>query len=306
MKKIIKDYFTFSKKERTAIVLLLLLIACFIVMPYLYAPKHKPPLVNKALTDFLAKTKTDTAEKENAENASRNFSKARDKTGIKKENFYFDPNTISETDWKRLGINERTARTILNYRNKGGKFKMPEDIRKIWGIKKEDADRLLPYVKLAEATVIKKEKIIDEVPKFQPVVKKQAAAMDINTATETEWKTLPGVGDMLSARIVKYRDRIGGFINLEQVKRTYGLADSVYEKIEQYLIINQKTLPKLNLNTATFYDLKRRLSIPSPVAKSIISYREENGSFKTVADLQKIAFVTDTMFARISLLVKTD
>ncbi|MDB5212057.1 MAG: Helix-hairpin-helix motif protein, partial [Sediminibacterium sp.] len=57
MKRIIKDYFTFSKKERTAIIILLLLIACFIAAPYLYSVKREPPVVSKALADFLSKNK---------------------------------------------------------------------------------------------------------------------------------------------------------------------------------------------------------------------------------------------------------
>ncbi len=69
-------------------------------------------------------------------------------TKTKGELFYFDPNTASVTDWKRLGIRDKTAETIQKYLSKGGHFYKPEDINKIWGLHKDDIDRLLPYVKI--------------------------------------------------------------------------------------------------------------------------------------------------------------
>jgi competence protein ComEA len=93
MKRIIKDYFTFSKKERTAIIILLLLIACFIAAPYLYSVKRKPPVINQALVDFLAKNKTAPAD--SSEENMIAFINLCMKKCIQKRKFSFDPNTIS-------------------------------------------------------------------------------------------------------------------------------------------------------------------------------------------------------------------
>ena len=59
--------------------------------------------------------------------------------------------------------------------------------------------------------------------------------LNVNTATEEEWKALPGIGDVLSKRIVKFRTKLKGFISVQQVGQTYGLADSVFQKILPYL-----------------------------------------------------------------------
>jgi len=59
--------------------------------------------------------------------------------------FKFDPNELDAAGWKQLGIRDRTIQTILNYRSKGGRFRKPEDLRKIWGMLPADADRLIPY-----------------------------------------------------------------------------------------------------------------------------------------------------------------
>jgi hypothetical protein len=52
-----------------------------------------------------------------------------------------------------LGLRAKTIQTIINYRSKGGKFKNAEDIRKIWGLRKDEADRLIPYIKIADTRV---------------------------------------------------------------------------------------------------------------------------------------------------------
>jgi competence protein ComEA len=301
MKRIIKDYFTFSKKERVAIIILLLLIACFIAAPYLYPVKRKPPLINQALVDFLAKNKILTADSNEENHPGK---PAYENSLVKKETFAFDPNTLSPGEWKRLGINDKTIRTIVSYRSKGGKFRSAEDLRKIWGFKKEDADRLLPFVQLAIAEQPAKPK--NDAPGIQSrqdpvrVVPKE---IDINIATAEEWKALPGIGEVLANRIIKFRERIGGFVSMEQFHKTYGISDSVFQLITPYLKLDPSNQPKLNLNTASAYDMKRRLSISTATAKAIVMYREQYGPYQSLNDLKKIILISDTLFQRISALI---
>jgi competence protein ComEA len=55
--------------------------------------------------------------------------------------------------------------------------------------------------------------------------------IDINTATAEEWKALPGIGEVLANRIIKFRERIGGFVSMEQLHKTYGISDSVFWRL---------------------------------------------------------------------------
>jgi competence protein ComEA len=303
MKRIIKDYFTFSKKERTAMIILLLLIAGFIAAPYLYSVNRKPPVINQALVDFLAKNKTAPAD--SSEENMIAFHPPGDEIHLsKKETFAFDPNNISSAEWKRLGIGDKTIRTIINYRNKGGKFRSAEDLRKIWGFKKEDADRLIPFVQMEiiEQPAKQKNDLPGMQPK-QPVSHNLPKEIDINTATAEEWKALPGIGEVLANRIIKFRERIGGFGSMEQLHKTYGISDSVFLVIAPYLKLDPGNMPKLNLNTATAYDMRRRLNIPAATAKAIVMYREQYGPYQSVNDLKKIVLISDTLFQRVSALI---
>jgi competence protein ComEA len=298
MKRMIKDYFTFSKKERTAVIILLLLIAVFIAAPHFYSPKFKPPVVNKALADYLSASKPLVAPGDSTaeENPASFYSSATADKPLKHETFAFDPNNATENDWKRLGISDRTIRTIINYRNKGGKFRTPQDLRKIWGIRKEDADRLIPFVQIEQPDF--KTGYYPNYP--QPVTRNKINTVDINTATVEEWEALPGIGEVIANRIIKFREKIGGFTSIEQVHKTYGISDSVFQKIKAFLTISQSKSSGLDLNQASVSDLQMMPGISEAVAKAIVIYRQQYGPYKSVSDLKKIVFINDTLYQKIA------
>lgn len=290
MKRIIKDYFSFSKKERTAVILLLIVSAGFIALPYFFSIKGGVPAMDPALQAFEEKNKKVDSPGELGD------------TKINTTLFYFDPNTISAEGWVRLGVRERTAATIVKYRSKGGKFRTAEDIRKIWGIPKQQADRLIPYVKLeASAENLFYKKSFDKKAPVEnrPATGKMPSVVEINTATIEEWKALPGIGEVLASRIVHYRERIGGFWGIMQVKKVYGISDSVFQELLPFLRADEAVLPKLDLNTATQNALQERAGIAAETAKGIISYRRQYGNFKSVDDLKNIVFITDSIFTHI-------
>jgi competence protein ComEA len=216
MKRIWKEYFSFSKKERTAVIILLLLIACFTVLPYVYTSRRQPPVINRSLLAIAEKMARPSTV--SAGNNSYIEDAADTKFSSTAVLFSFDPNVLPEEGWLRLGLNPRIIRTILNYRNKGGRFRSAEDLRKIWGLRKEDADRLIPFVRLRDMLEPVNKYILPVTGNTKPATGNKI--LDINTATAEDWKALPGIGDKLALRIVNYRERLGGFTNPAQVKKT--------------------------------------------------------------------------------------
>lgn len=302
MKRIWKEYFTFSKKERTAVIILLLLIGGFMVVPYVYTVKQQPPRINKTLLDLA--TKMEHASRNSIVNNGEEEPRLVETFSKKVTLFPFDPNTIVEKDWMWLGVNLKTIHTIMNYRNKGGIFRSPEDIRKIWGLKKEQADRLIPFVQIAGTNH-------QGASYRSPVTRNLKSAtvntiLDINTATIDDWKTLPGIEERLAARLVNYRERIGGFTDVLQVKKTYGINDSLFALMSPWLKTDAATLPKINLNTVSAYELRQKTNIPETVARAIVLYRQQNGPFQSVEDLKKIVFLKDSLFQKIVTFVKVD
>jgi DNA uptake protein ComE-like DNA-binding protein len=243
-----KDYFYFSQSDRRRVTILLTLMGAFIVLTYLFPPQQKPVTVNKELQQQLAMLEQsnpsansdDTNTIAAANQTNKNYAGATTATP-KDSLFYFDPNTLDENGWRLLGVRDKTIHTIINYRNAGAKFYKPEDIRKIYGLYKEKADELIPFIKIKEPEKIsyKKEgaKKDSAVASSQTHHSKTFSYININTATADDFKTLPGIGDVLSARIVRFRASIGGFKSIDDLAKTYGLRDSVFQTLRPYLVL---------------------------------------------------------------------
>ena len=176
---------------------------------------------------------------------------------VKGELFYFDPNTASSDEWKRLGLREKTIITLQKYIAKGGRFYKPEDIGKIWGLHASDVKPLLPFVKIqpqfTSAPIAGKtfgEGKRFEKPTYAPAI------VDINIADTTAWIALPGIGSKLAQRIINFREKLGGFYKIEQVGETFGLADSTFQKIKLKLQIGTTAVRQININTATMEEMK--------------------------------------------------
>ena len=132
----------------------------------------------------------------------------------------FNPNTADSITFRRLGLPAWMAKNILHYRAKGGKFRKPEDFKKVYGMTEEQYSALLPYIHIPpEDTVhhIPQLYIAQNVPmeniKYEP-----GTILDLNRADTTELKKIPGIGSGIARLIVGYRQRLGGFYQIEQLK----------------------------------------------------------------------------------------
>jgi len=299
----LKDYLSFSKRERNAIMLVIVLLTGFIFLPDFFAAKKAPAAISDDVKQSLssARSSENQQKKDEDESWQTPFAAAEKR---KVQLFTFDPNTVDEEGLVTLGLPERTARTIINYRNKGGKFRKPEDLRKIYSLKKEDADRIIPYARIeAGGTNYPGNNTSYNKPQYTP---KSISTIDINLATVDDWKALPGIGEVLSNRIVKFRERLGAFASVEQVAKTYGLKDSTFQLIKPYLKISAPAVNKININTAFENELMECAAITKDVAQAIVIYRKKYGNFLTADDLKKIVFITEEMFQKIAPCVKVN
>jgi competence ComEA-like helix-hairpin-helix protein len=208
----------------------------------------------------------------------------------------FDPNTADEILLKQLGLSEKQATMIVHYREKGGKFRKKEDFSRIYGLSPEQYQRLEPYITIAVPSVLvppvtinnnSPQNNVANTTTFKPRAPKTYTAIDINTASSEDWQQLPGIGIGFATRIANYRDKLGGFYSIEQVKETFGLPDSTFQKIKPYLKPSAVS-HKINVNNASLEDLKKHPYLKFKQAELIINYRTQHGKFKDANDLKKI------------------
>lgn len=221
----------------------------------------------------------------------------------KGELFYFDPNTLSTEGWQKLGLRDKTIHTIQNYLSKGGHFKKPEDLQKIYGLFPDEYERIAQYIKIESSAENTDNAFINKpITDHQPVktYASRYSVIDINLADTTAFISLPGIGSKLAARIVNFRDKLGGFYSVNQVGETFGLPDSTFQKIKQYLKLENVSVKKININTATVDELKAHPYIRYSLANPIVAYRNEHGPFAKVEDIKKVMAVTEEVYNKIS------
>lgn len=117
--------------------------------------------------------------------------------------------------------------------------------------------------------------------------------IEVNAATAEEYEKLYGIGKVLSQRIVTFRDKLGGFYSIEQIKDVWGIEDSVFRKFKAHLTIKPVKIKKVNINTATYEELTANPYFFSTVAKQIIGYRTKVKPFASAEDIKNLYFVRD-------------
>ena len=137
---------------------------------------------------------------------------------------------------------------------------------------------------------ITKEEIAKPYKKFKPprYIRKDPERFDINKADTAAFIALPGIGSKLAARIVLFREKLGGFYNVEQVREVYGLQDSVYRKILPFLKCAPGNVKKIDINNAAKEALKVPPYMRWQMANAVVAYRDQRGSFHSEEDLSKL------------------
>ncbi len=297
MEKILKDYFCFSKKETVAAIILIMLIGGFIALPYFYKSNNGKLLIDKDLQDQVAKLQTISSVNDSTnEGFANHFQPSNSIIETKFELFDFDPNTLDAAGWKRLGLRDKTINTIINYRNKGGKFKKPEDISKIWGLRPQEAERIMTYAKIN----LPQNNYGKPVYANQKIAIKTINIVDINLASPDDMRNIPGMENGMQYRIAKFREKLGGFIAINQIKETYGMNDTAFQLMLPYLKLDNSTVTKININTASDLELNAHPYINRTVAKAIALYKNQHGNYQSVSDIKKIAFIKEDVFQKIA------
>ncbi|HVG14591.1 MAG TPA: helix-hairpin-helix domain-containing protein [Chitinophagaceae bacterium] len=306
-KKIVKDYLTFGKRDRIGAFAIIIVIGGSVFVPRLFStPSHSLPLKENSVLikaiDTL-QTRQLTAKKyerdENGyghRNGTYQYESSQKIAFINGALFQFDPNTITAADWQRLGLNEKTSKTIEKYVSKGGRFYKPEDLMRIWGMPEGFYERVKDYIVVAP--------VAKNYPAYEnkPFLKEERkiAVVNINDGDTSAFIALPGIGSKLSARIIGFREKLGGFYSVDQIGETYGLADSTFQLIKGRLQVDSTAVRKININTATKDELKVHPYIRWNLANAIVEYRNQHGTFKTLDDLRNIVLIDEITFNKIS------
>lgn len=281
------QYFGFSKIEQNGFIVLAIIIILVLFVPYFIRLYTTVNPKSVALVYFDNKLN----EQANRSEQDLNYPVLEHPvliTSNKKEikYFMFDPNNLKDELWSQLGFTAKQIRVIKNYEAKGGKFYRKEDVRKIYVISTSDYNRIEPYIQIDIANF--KSPTSSKETSLKDSIKKKVI-LNLNSTDTTHLKLLSGIGSVYANRIVNYRDALGGFYSLDQLKEVYGLTVETLDKISPFLQIdNLNEMRKLNVNTSSLDSLSKHPYISRKQAQTIVNYRLQHGRFEQVESLLKI------------------
>ena len=119
-----------------------------------------------------------------------------------------------------------------------------------------------------------------------------------NQATYEEWLQLRGIGRTFAARIIQHREKLGGFISLDQLKEIYGLPDSTFRSITPYLKFSAPIYRKISINQPNLQTILHPYLTRKQV-DVLVRYRMNHGNFNNMEDLIKTNIFSKEMVEKI-------
>jgi competence protein ComEA len=287
-----KDWLYFTKRERNGIFFLLIILLIMVGVRFYLSRYYQPQPFDyspfkHAIDSFFEAQRLDSIrwahDKEDFLDADNLFA--------------FDPNTIDSAGLRSLGFGSITIENLLKYRSAGGKFREAEDLGRIFSISDDELNVLIPVIEIAAEQ--KQERKPKKV--YEPAIKTPASekptrvwkveTIDINSATAQELERLPGIGAVLSKRIVTFRDRLGGFYSKNQLSEVYGLSAETIGLIVPVISLNDSLIQRIDVNTVSVERLRSHPYLTFYQAKAIYDARKAKGrlaDMNAVYDIPKI------------------
>lgn len=280
-----KDYFTFSRGERNGIIILIILILILIFAPFIYrsfiksSPISNSNSLSKADSFFASLSIKPDESIKNSINTIENEEIAAQKS-IKY--FSFDPNTITVEELVQLGLSVKQANVIERYRSKGGRFFSPKDFSKVYVIDSITFKKLNPWIKIDLQAINKQSKSRKDTITN---INKDPIIVELNSTDTVNLVKIKGIGKAYARRIIAYRNLLGGYINIHQLKEVYGIKAELIDAISPFIIVDSTKVRLINLNLISYEELKKHPYISDYQAKAIIYYRNKVGSIKNANEL---------------------
>ncbi|MFT4780135.1 MAG: DNA uptake protein ComE-like DNA-binding protein [Flavobacteriales bacterium] len=291
------SFLSFTRNERAGSISLLVLIILFILIQHYVAGLAKP-LWKPTEEDILAYVQSVEPNEPGSVSAEKGFAeKAKD---TKKEaHFPFDPNTIDDEEWGQLGLSRKQIISLRKYMSFGYPFKKKEDLKKVYVLDSLWLDRHWDEIE------IKKQKI-KEAPEWKRDFKKEHATtksepiqVNINLADTLELTAVHGIGSYSARKIWKFREALGGFINLDQLGEVYGLREEAVQAIRAVSVLDSNALKSLSINQSNKEALAMHPYCTWKVAEAIVKYRDQHGPFTELDELKQIYIITDSIFVKL-------
>jgi competence protein ComEA len=242
----LKSFFNLTKKERKASMLFLIFISILFASKYFFSTNKSTSVHVQEVS--VEKTSASTARIVKSRISSEKSVKSNRRRNIKKGivvTSLFDPNDLTAEEWGAFGMSAKQSNSICKFiRSKGGLVNS-EELMDVYVLSKEDKETLVKWSNIKKG--------------------------DLNTWTKTDFERIRGIGEVLSIRVIKFRDKLGGFYSSNQLNEIYGLDSTVIEEINKRVVLGR--VATLAINKLSYSELLSHPYIGKVEAKHIIRER---------------------------------
>ncbi len=242
-----------------------------------------------------------------------------EETSLADSLFVFDPNTVSYEELRLLGVEKRTAASIIKYRTAGKVFRIREDLATCYGMTDSLYAVLKPYIRIGEEHALKPSYKDAESASVKPSAGDTTAAevrptpepfpFNPNTADHSTFVSL-GFSERQAQTIINYREACGGFRNAEHFGKCRAVPAEMLERLRPYMVWSTsvaessdssvpKTYGKTELNGADSATLVSLNGIGAWSASEILKYRARLGGFYSAEQLLDLKAVTEENYRKI-------
>lgn len=282
-----KTYFQFlfsdlSKRERWGSLLVLLIIATGIVLPRIIEGT-RPPVKEEILKATAFSASSDPFVAENDSGGFENFA------GTRQRKLHLRYAAVEEL--MKLGMSQSVATLLKQQYEKGKRLENIEELAKISGLDPEFLKLRISAKSFKNYYLSNRAKLPEEGEEEEPVAKPALTIVRVNHCDTADLMALPGIGAKTARRIVNYRNKLGGFLNFNQLKETFGVDTNTLNELSPYLTIDPAEVKKININTATITQLTAHPYCKNYQAKALVNYRLAHGHLQ-LKDLPQLKVIT--------------
>lgn len=286
-----RSHFVFDRSQQNGIFVLVAIIIVLQLVYFFYPFSSETAQQNRAEEEIVEKMQhsVDSLKKVAAQKNSVALNP-------------FNPNFISDYKGYMLGMSLEEIDRLHHYREQDLWVNSAEDFQEVTGVSDSLLATIAPAFKFPEF----RRKASEEYKSANKTFSAPLTKTDLNTATAEELQKVNGIGEKLSARIVNYRNILGGFRGNPQLKDVYGLSPEVIERLLQRFEIKYSEAEKIDLNSASIMQLVELPYFNYEQARAIINQREEAGGFRSFEELQQIKNFPLEKIDRIELYLTID